>query len=127
MITFTPEQFVQKVREVIRDRGPEYRYSPHHHRMGCACFYQVDGVPSCLFGEVFERLGVPYDRAWEGQGIQGVLARLLGGPGHLPLPEEWSPVTAAARHAQIVQDEGKPYDAVLDRFEVVLTVHRTNP
>lgn len=120
MADFTIHDVIEKTREVIADRGPEYRYPS-----GGECVYFPENqnpeeygragsiLPTdrCLFGEALYRLGIR--SVIEGRGIDRVLDRDLG----ISAPEA---VLEALVNTQNAQDTFMSYSAVSERLEIGL-------
>lgn len=109
---FTADQYVTAVREVLKERGPDYVY-----RTDEGCYYRpdVEGVnnPMCLHGAAFERLGVLDDpRITEGMGVGIILERF-------DITDQ--AVLWAARLSQLQQDSEAPYGEVATAFECALS------
>lgn len=105
---FTADQYVIAVREVLKERGPDYVY-----RSDTGCYYRpdVEGFNNamCLHGAAFHKLGVLDDeRIVEGRAIDDILA-------DFGIDEFF--VVDAAKRAQRAQDNGFEYDVVAHRFE----------
>lgn len=113
-LEFDPRKFVDTVFEVINEHPADYRY-PKMTSSSNGCQYYRDGAPSCLFGKVFDRLGVSRHKVHEGSGImwnmQDVYGESLGARvvyGDKVIGEN-AAVLRAAFEAQSAQDAQAEY------------------
>jgi hypothetical protein len=119
--TFTDEQVMTTLRQVVNER-PEYVYTAPKHMRDFegdpSCFYvhtDVNGgasEPGCVVGAVLNRLGVPLESLaeWEGASAHAVAMRVC----YMP------PRTAAAlSRAQDAQDNGTTWERALASAELV--------
>jgi hypothetical protein len=109
-LSFTQEQYVAKLREVVADRGDDYVYGDGEH----PCSYIPASYPDqqyanrasndrCVHGETLSRLGVPDStlRTFEGATVPVVLRELMAKPS--------SDFRDDMARLQRLQDKGEPY------------------
>jgi len=58
MITLSLSTILSTAREVVRDKGSDYKYEHPANHSG-TCYNVWEGQPSCLVGTIFAELGVP--------------------------------------------------------------------
>ena len=105
----TEKQWHDTVFEVLDERGPDFSYeSPLKDEYGAPCKYFHEGAPSCLFGAVLDKLGVPQRYVPEGESIDAVMDELWSG---IPFR-----VRRSSSNAQSDQDCGYRYSTVETKY-----------
>lgn len=108
--SITEKDWHDAVTQVIEDRGPDFQYvAPEVPGEGAPCMYFHEGAPSCLFGAVLDKLGVPQERVEEGESIDTVILYLWE---NAP-----STVVNPSTTAQSCQDFGQRYDLVERKYQ----------
>jgi hypothetical protein len=106
MIVLTRWTVRQALADVITEKGDDYVYP----NAGGTCFYRVGDQPSCVWGHVFDRLGVDpeFVGGFEGRAVRLPLESLGITDGELK---------DAADAVQQAQDEGAEYGELLSYFD----------
>lgn len=109
-LTDDDQRFIQAMRDVVDERGPDFVYPDEWQRDEAGCRYVYDGRPACVIGAALARMGVPLDvlSFREGMDARHVI-RHIG----LAFSDR---VVAAADEAQAFQDAGAPWGQVLGVF-----------
>lgn len=111
---------------VVTERGRDFIYRRPGGGNHSPCLYvnKATNEPSCLFGTMLAKAGVPLE--WLGQ-FQADGTHTMGADGVLAkLGVAWSTsdtfrvLGSAVMDAQMAQDSGKPYGPILDDFRAAV-------
>jgi hypothetical protein len=126
-VTIDAARAITLLREVVAEKGADYRYQKVKSWGSLACLYVHDGSCSCLVGHALHHAGVPtselnaldfYGNDDGDTGIAQVYGRL---PDRFQLTGHAVEVLAAAQNAQ---DDGLSWGEALSAAEEIVAVSR---
>lgn len=117
-MTYTNEQINEAIKAALAEKGEDYVYERVGEGAKQGCYYAVDGAPSCLVGNVLNRLDpemfaqvIEYETdtpEYQDTGFEDVAEYL-----RLPFHEDQ---VAALKDAQVKQDQGKTWGEAAQKY-----------